>query len=129
MNAYCRSKLGNLWWVQEWFKRYKELEVYAVHPGVVNSNLGGETGGIRNWIRSKIMITTEEGAQTSLLCATQNNLIPGGYYHNTMGRIQLSQKDPGSDVNKSAELWDKLEENTAGYIKKANVTDKIFSVV
>jgi NAD(P)-dependent dehydrogenase (short-subunit alcohol dehydrogenase family) len=37
--AYSRSKLGNLWWVHEWSKRNKGIEVYAVHPGIVDSNL------------------------------------------------------------------------------------------
>jgi retinol dehydrogenase 12 len=113
MTAYCRSKLGNLWWVNEWSKRYKDIEAYAVHPGVVNSNLGGEAGGFASWLRSKIMISTEVGAQTSLVCATQNGLISGGYYHNTMGRMQLSHEDPGSDIKKSADFWEKLENITA----------------
>ena len=116
-DAYFRSKLGNLWWVKEWTKRYKGINAYAVHPGVVASNLGGEASGFARWVRSKIMISTEEGSQTSLLCATQNSLIPGEYYHNTMGHVKLRSDDPGSNTLKAAELWETLEEITADYVE------------
>jgi retinol dehydrogenase 12 len=116
--AYCRSKLGNLWWVKEWTKRFKEIEAYAAHPGVVASNLGGEASGfVRKLLRSKIMISTEKGAQTTLLCATQENLESGGYCHNTMGHMLLSEKDPASDSKKAAEFWEMLEKSIAGFIE------------
>jgi NAD(P)-dependent dehydrogenase (short-subunit alcohol dehydrogenase family) len=115
VHAYSRSKLGNLWWVKEWAKRYKGIDAYAVHPGGVNSGLGGEVGAIGRWIRKKLGITTELGAQMSLWCATQKNLTSGGYYHNTMGYIQLSENDPGTNAENAGRLWNNLEEITAHY--------------
>jgi retinol dehydrogenase 12 len=114
--AYSRSKLGNLWWVKEWSKRYTEIDAYAVHPGVVDSGLGGETGTIGKLVREKLLISTELGAQTSLWCATQKNLKSGGYYHNTMGNVQLSEHDPGANAEKSEILWNRLEEIVAHYL-------------
>lgn len=107
--AYCRSKLGNLWWVREWARRHKDIEAYAVHPGVVASDLGGEMGGMANWLKRQLLLSTALGAQTSLFCATQPDLVPGGYYHNVMGRMALRGSDPAADSKKSATFWDTLE--------------------
>jgi NAD(P)-dependent dehydrogenase (short-subunit alcohol dehydrogenase family) len=114
--AYCRSKLGNLWFVAELQRRYPELEVHAVHPGVVASGLGGEASGFSAFMKGVMMLDLEAGAQTPLWCATQPNLERGGYYHNTMGLVRLSEKDPAADAQKASALWARLEELSAGFI-------------
>ena len=109
--AYSRSKLGNLWFTAELQRRYPRLEVCAVHPGVIDSNLGGarEPTGFGAFMRSKMMLGCEEGAQTPLWCATQP-IERGAYYHNTHGRVTHPAGDPAANAEQAAALWDRLEE-------------------
>jgi len=109
MQAYCRSKLGNLWIAGELARRSPELEVRTVHPGVVATNLGGEPGVLGGSIKRRIMITPEQGAQMPLLCATQPGLESGGYWHNVHGRMRLAPDDPASHAAAAAKLWETCE--------------------
>lgn len=108
--AYCRSKLGNLWYARELARRHPKMRVHAVHPGVIDSELGGRSAGIVGAIKRALMLSPEQGAQTSLFCATQPDLESGTYYHNVLGRVLLRPDDPASDDIKSAALWDLVEE-------------------
>ena len=103
--AYCRSKLGNLWIASELARRHPTLEVYVVHPGVIASGLGGEVGAVAGWIRSLLALDVRRGAQMSLICATQPGLVRGGYYHNTQGLMRLDPRDPARDTVQAAQLW------------------------
>jgi NAD(P)-dependent dehydrogenase (short-subunit alcohol dehydrogenase family) len=117
-NAYSQSKLGLMWWTYELMQQYPDLSVNMVHPGVVASGLGGGShGAIRNLLRQTMMLTPKAGAQTTLICATQPGIVNGGYYHNTMGRIILSEDDPAVDSQKAKEFWRLLEEISQAYIK------------
>ena len=109
--AYNRSKLGNLWLVHEYARRIENLKSFAVHPGVVASGLGGQTEGKSD----PMSISTELGAQTSLICATQPGLISGAYYHNTMGRVILPNGDPAANPKRASEFWDLLESLASSY--------------
>ena len=106
--AYCRSKLGNLWFAAELQRRYPKLEVVSVHPGVVASGLGGQDAEAGGFFRERVMIDVEKGAQTPLWCATQP-VERGAYYHNTMGRMQLGPRDPASDAARARALWERME--------------------
>jgi len=108
--AYCRSKLGNLWHARELARRHPELRVHAVHPGVIGSELGGGNAAIVGAIKRASMLSLEQGAQTSLFCATQPDLESGTYYHNVLGRVVLHPDDPAADDVKSAAFWDLVEE-------------------
>jgi NAD(P)-dependent dehydrogenase (short-subunit alcohol dehydrogenase family) len=114
--AYSRSKLGNLWFAAELQRRHPNLEVCAAHPGVIASNLGGTTGGFASLVKRLMFLTTESGAQTPLICATQPGLERGGYYHNTMGRVVFAEDDPAADEVKAGILWTHLDELAAGYV-------------
>lgn len=113
--AYSRSKLGNIWFSAELQRRHPELEVCAVHPGVIASGLGGKATGFGAFMQGIMMLDVERGAQTPLWCATQPGLERGAYYHNTMGRLVLSEKDPAASVEEAAKLWARLEELSAVY--------------
>ena len=95
--AYCRSKLGNLWFVGELQRRHPELEVVAVHPGVIDSNLGGKAEGLGKKMRPLVMIDTLSGAQAPLFCATHDSrararrLLP---QHDGQGPIAREQTRP-----------------------------------
>ncbi len=107
--AYCRSKLGNLWYARELARRQPRLRVHAVHPGVVASELGGIEGGLAAWFKRRTMISLEQGAQASLYCATQRDLPSGSYFHNVLGRMELDPRDAGADEAKARAFWDLLE--------------------
>ncbi len=108
--AYCRSKLGNLWQARELAKRQPSLRVHAVHPGVIASDLGGDGTGALGVMKRAFMLSTEQGAQTSLYCATQPDLPTGSYFHNVLGRVELHPEDPAASASRAAALWDRLEE-------------------
>lgn len=109
MRAYCRSKLGNLWIAAELLRRQPGLEVYVVHPGVVATNLGGRMGAFGDAFKRLVMIPPELGAQMPLVCATQPGLANGGYYHNVLGRMRLSERDPARNARAAAALWETCE--------------------
>jgi NAD(P)-dependent dehydrogenase (short-subunit alcohol dehydrogenase family) len=112
-HAYCRSKLANLWQVRELAARHPELCALAVHPGVVASELAGSSRGVGGAIKRALLLSTEAGAQTSLVCATQPGLRSGAYYHNTLGRVEFARDDPAADAARAAACWELLEELTA----------------
>jgi NAD(P)-dependent dehydrogenase (short-subunit alcohol dehydrogenase family) len=112
--AYSRSKLGNLWFTTELQKRHPELEVCAVHPGVIASGLGGEVSGFGAIVQGIMMLDVARGAETPLWCATQP-IERGGYYHNTMGRLVLSASDPAASEREAGKLWARLEELSAPF--------------
>jgi NAD(P)-dependent dehydrogenase (short-subunit alcohol dehydrogenase family) len=109
MRAYCRSKLGNLWFGAELARRSPRLEVAVVHPGVVATNLGGDAGRLGSRLKQLIMISPELGAQMPLYCATQHGLESGGYWHNAHGRMRLAASDPARDTAAAGKLWETCE--------------------
>lgn len=109
MQAYCRSKLGNLWIASELARRAPSLEVRTVHPGVVATQLGGEGGALGRWLRRRLALSPELGAQMPLVCATEPGLESGGYWRNALGRMRLAPDDPASDATAAARLWETCE--------------------
>ena len=110
LNAYCRSKLGNLWIAGELQRRYPGLTVTCAHPGVVSSDLFGSSTGVTGWFKSQLMLDAAAGAQTSLYCATQQGLQKGGYYHNTRGQMRLRDSDPALRRERARALWETCEQ-------------------
>jgi NAD(P)-dependent dehydrogenase (short-subunit alcohol dehydrogenase family) len=105
MQAYCRSKLGDIWIAHELQRRHPGLHVAIAHPGVVASDLGGAPAPRFDRIRRRLMLPIELGAQTPLFCATQP-LAKGVYVHNTLGELPLEGDDPGADRAAAERLWD-----------------------
>jgi NAD(P)-dependent dehydrogenase (short-subunit alcohol dehydrogenase family) len=106
--AYARSKLGNLWQVAEMTRRYPDLHPIAVHPGVVASGFVGAKTGPVGWIKERIFISEEAGAQSALIGATQS-LVRGAYWHNVFGLVDLSPADIAMDAEKSGLFWERLQ--------------------
>lgn len=105
MQAYCRSKLGNFWIARELQKRHSHLNVFIVHPGVAATGLGGGYRGLGGRLKRRLLISPQDAAQTALLCATQNDLTHGSYYHNVHGEAELNNIDPAMDDVAAARLW------------------------
>lgn len=113
--TYSRSKLGNLWQVAELTARYPNLHSIAVHPGVVASGFAGAKTGFLANIRSLFLVSEEEGAQSSLIGATQN-LPRGAYWHNVLGIVDLQPDDPALNTTSSNRLWNQLEDLSAPFL-------------
>ena len=81
---YARSKLANVLFAQELARRVPagDLGVHALHPGVIASDIWRRVPEPVRSLMTRKMATTTEGAQTSLWCATSNDLLgeSGGYY-------------------------------------------------
>ena len=79
LKAYGISKLYNIYFTKSLAEKYgaKGIVSYALHPGVVNTNIwDGMTGvgRILIWFLKLIMITPEKGAETTIYLATQPKL-------------------------------------------------------
>lgn len=129
IKAYARSKLGNLWQVEHMAKDFPWLHVYAVHPGVIDTNLA--TAGVKSEeglsfllklytsVRKWFLLDAEMGAQTTLWVATRDvsALQNGAYYHNTMGRMVLDRKDNVLNGTKSRRFWKEMQDVVAEWTK------------
>lgn len=83
---YGMSKLANALFARELAKRYPDLTVAAVHPGVVNTNLMGpfEQQGVLGRVAGLLMrpfsASTETGAKNQLWAAVSKDVKSGEYY-------------------------------------------------
>ncbi len=86
MREYEVSKLANVLFTQELARRVPaaEVGVHALHPGVVASDIWRRVPWPVRPLLTRRMLTTEQGAATSLWCATAAELEghSGGYYEN-----------------------------------------------
>ena len=104
-DAYCRSKLGNIWIARELAKRQTSWSVCAVHPGVIATDLGG---GGRALKAAMGLISPEQGAQMPLFCATQPRILSGAYYHNSYGLVPVRFPPTDSALHPQPGFWDTL---------------------
>ncbi len=113
LREYERSKLANVLFAQELARRLDpaEIGVYALHPGVVASDIWRRIPWPIRPLMTRTMISNEEGAQTSLWCATADDpaLVSGGYYDT------CAPKDPSELATPewAAWLWERSEDWTA----------------
>jgi retinol dehydrogenase 12 len=72
MREYAVSKLGNVLFTQELARRLAGTGVtaYALHPGVVASDIWRRVPRLARPFVTRRMLTTEQGAVTSVYCAT-----------------------------------------------------------
>jgi retinol dehydrogenase-12 len=110
MHEYEVSKLANVLMTRELSRRVSPaIRTYAVHPGTVASDIFRKVPwGARHLIKL-FMLTNEEGARTTLYCATSDEVQDhtGRYYANC--REVRSSKLAGDD-SLARELWDKSAE-------------------
>ena len=115
LRAYGRSKLANVYFTYEFDRRnpYKNISVYAVHPGLVNTDIGAKDATffhrlVWNW-RSRSGKTPKAGAETSIFLAIQDqeNLTSGTYWDNC--RKKKSSRLSYHKDN-AAVLWEKTAE-------------------
>jgi len=114
--AYSQSKLANILFTKELAQRLKvaqhldKVSVYAVHPGVVNTELGRHIPAIFRFIGYKIVgpflfKSCVQGAQTTLYCALDEELAhqTGKYYSDCAETTPTRRAQNMDDARK---LWD-----------------------
>jgi retinol dehydrogenase 12 len=104
-HEYCVSKLANLLHAQELARRLEGTGVttYALHPGVVASDIWRRVPWPVRSLMKLRMVSPEEGAATSLYCATSPDVAgeSGRYYEDMMER----QPGPAATPELASELW------------------------
>ncbi len=109
---YGVSKLANVLHAQELGRRLAGTNVttYALHPGVIASDVWRETPQPLRGILTFFMKSTADGAKTSLHCATSDAAgeQSGLYYE----KAKPKKPSPVVTPELAAELWDR----TAGWV-------------
>lgn len=114
LGEYAVSKLSNVLFTKELAKRLEGTGVttYAVHPGTVATNVWRGVPAPLAWVARKFMLTPEQGAHSTIRCATAPELAAEtGNYYNHDGK----QKRPSrlaSDEALAKQLWTKSAEWT-----------------
>jgi NAD(P)-dependent dehydrogenase (short-subunit alcohol dehydrogenase family) len=104
---YAVSKLANLLHAQELARRLAGdgVTTYALHPGVIASDIWRQVPWPIRPLMKRAMKTPEQGAQTSLYCATSDDVAgeTGQYYENSQRKPPAAVATP----ELAAELWDR----------------------
>lgn len=113
MPEYGVSKLCNVLFTQELARRLDPAEIaaHSLHPGVIASDIWRRVPGPARWLMKRFMKSPEEGAATSLYCATSPELdgVSGRFY------ADCREKAPSevATAELAAELWRRSEAWTA----------------
>jgi NAD(P)-dependent dehydrogenase (short-subunit alcohol dehydrogenase family) len=114
LHEYAVSKLSNVLFTKELARRLdgSGVTTYAVHPGVVATDVWRNVPAPVRWVIKKFMITPEDGAVASLRCATDPALAnETGRYYDVGGK----EKEPNrlaNDIELARTLWTKSAEWT-----------------
>jgi retinol dehydrogenase-12 len=115
-HEYGVSKLANVLFTRELARRTEGtgITTYALHPGVVATDVWRRIPRPISTIAKLFMRSSEDGAKTTLYCATAPELatVSGRYYDNERERkpSQLALDD-----GLARELWAKSEQWTAAF--------------
>lgn len=103
---YSVSKLANILFTKELARRLAGtgVSVYCLHPGVVASEIWRRVPAPVRWLMNLTMISNDEGAQTTLYCATEPAIAgDSGHYY---VRRQLARPTPqAEDPALAQRLW------------------------
>ncbi len=114
MREYSVSKLSNVLFAKELARRLDGTGVttYALHPGVVATDVWRRVPGPLRWLIKRFMITPEQGAVASLRCATDPALAgQTGRYYDVGGKEKEPSKLAG-DPELARTLWTRSAEWT-----------------
>jgi retinol dehydrogenase 12 len=114
MREYAVSKLSNVLFAKELARRLEGTGVttYALHPGVVATDVWRRVPAPLRWLIKRFMITPEQGAAASLRCATDPALAgqTGRYYD--VGGVEREPNRLADDVELARTLWTRSAEWT-----------------
>jgi retinol dehydrogenase-12 len=102
---YCESKLCNILFASELARRYSELTCVSLHPGVIASDLWRH---VPKWLKlfTVFMKSNNDGARTSIFCATSGTLTNGAYYDKSKPR---TPNRAARNATLARELWTRSE--------------------
>ncbi|ATH79673.1 SDR family oxidoreductase [Ectopseudomonas mendocina] len=107
---YAEAKLANLLHAKELARRLEGtgITTYAVHPGVVATDVWRALPSTLAWVLKRFMRSEEDGAATTLYCATDPGIAgqTGRYY------ADCKEEQPSvaaCDQVLAAELWSRSE--------------------
>ncbi len=111
---YNVSKLANVLFSAELARRLVGTGVtsYAINPGRVASNIWQRVPWPFRQLFKMTMLTTEQGAQSTVHAATSSNVISGRYYGKRSTEEPVSAE--ARDLALATELWKRSEAWTAG---------------
>jgi NAD(P)-dependent dehydrogenase (short-subunit alcohol dehydrogenase family) len=113
MHEYAVSKLCNVVFTQELARRLAGTGVtaYALHPGVVASDIWRRVPWPVRPLITRRMLSVDEGAKTSLYCATAPELadVSGRYYE------KCAERDPSPVA--TPELGERLWEHSEEWVR------------
>ena len=115
LDEYGVSKACNVLFVRELARREKDkgVHAYAVHPGVVASDIWRRIPALIRPLATMWMRTTEQGAESSLHCAlSEEAASETGLYYDADSKPKPPSKLAQDDAL-AAELWRKSEEWTS----------------
>jgi NAD(P)-dependent dehydrogenase (short-subunit alcohol dehydrogenase family) len=113
LREYAVSKLANVLFTQELARRTAGtgITTYALHPGVVASDIWRRVPWPVRPLITRRMLSTTEGAATSLYCATSPEVAQdSGLFYDKCARRAASAVATGE---LGRELWDRSEAWTA----------------
>jgi retinol dehydrogenase 12 len=91
MREYAVSKLCNVLFTQELARRHSDVHAYALHPGVVASDIWRRVPRLARPLITRRMLTVEQGAVTSVYCATAPEVAQdNGLYYDKSAVRQAS---------------------------------------
>lgn len=113
--AYANSKLAMMLFTFELRQRFRDrgIEAFAIHPGVVKTNFGsGENSSKSMALMMKVMgpflKSAEQGAETSVLLATSQEVDFGGNWYWSEGS-PIKPSSFAQDGLAAAKLWSASE--------------------
>jgi retinol dehydrogenase-12 len=110
LREYAQAKLANVLFTKELARRLHGSGVtsYAVHPGVVSTDVWRALPAPVNWVLKLFMISEEEGAKTTLHCATDPGVAneSGDYYANCS---RAPHSPVAGDAALAKRLWEESE--------------------
>jgi retinol dehydrogenase-12 len=114
LREYAVSKLSNVLFAKELARKLEGTGVttYALHPGVVATDVWRRVPAALRWVIKKFMITPEQGAVASLRCAMDPELAgqTGRYYD--VGGKERAPNRVADDVELARTLWTRSAEWT-----------------
>lgn len=108
---YCVSKLANVLFSAELGRRLQGsgVSTYALHPGLIASDIWRRIPQPLRALGGLFMISNEEGAKTTLHCATSEAAKEeSALYYNRCQAI--SPSGAGQDMKLAGELWRRSED-------------------
>ncbi len=109
LTEYSVSKLCNVLFTKELARRAGDqaLRTYALHPGVVATDVWRHVPSPFRWVIKKFMITPEQGAATSIKTAADPALAnQTGRYYDADGREKNTSR-LADDTELARELWNR----------------------